>query len=314
MSDHRRPCITCGPSAVLEPLFRKGGYTILRCRSCELVFASPHPTRDELDRIYSKSFFQVGEKFAGLARSPGMLNAARRALRLLASPGVIRGRWLDVGCATGDFMMAARPHVEQIAGVEMSTYAVDQARARGLADVVAGDFLEVSLDAGVVDVVTMWDVIEHMPDPLAALRRAADVLRDDGMLALSTGDIESLAALMTGRFWHLMIPPRHLYFFSPATIGTLLVRAGFEILSVSKPGKRVPLDFAFWKLATLVAPRAGGAALRLGAAIRLGRLAPFVNLRDIMTVVARKRPAEAAPSVTDVAAHALDPPLEVRRS
>ena len=298
----------------MEPVFRKGGYAILRCWSCGLVFASPHPTRDELDRMYSKSFFQVGEKFAGLARSPGMLNAERRVLRLLASPGVLRGRWLDVGCATGDFMVAARPHVKQITGIEMSTYAVDQARARGLHNVMAGDFLEVSFDAGLVDVVTMWDVIEHVPDPLAALRRAADVLRDDGMLVLSTGDVESLAARMTGRFWHLMIPPRHLYFFSPATIGTLLVRAGFEILSVSKPGKRVPLDFAFWKLATLVTPRAGGAALRLGAAIRLGRLAPLVNLRDIMTVVARKRPAGAAPSVTDAAAQGLDPPPNVRRS
>ena len=111
---------------------------------------------------------------------------------------------------------------------------------------------------------------------------------------------------MMGRFWHLMIPPRHLYFFSPVTIRKLLSQAGFEAVVVSKPGKRVPLDFALWKLASLVTPRAGSAALRLGALTHLGRLAPFVNLWDIMTIVARKRPLGMTPSPEDVSTHQYD--------
>jgi len=106
-----------------------------------------------------------------------------------------------------------------------------------------------------------------------------------------------------GRFWHLMIPPRHLYFFSPVTIRNLLSQAGFEAVVISKPGKRVPLGFALWKLASLVIPGAGSAALRLGALTHLGRLAPFVNLWDIMTIVARKRPVGMTPSPEDVSTH-----------
>ncbi|MDP6373150.1 MAG: class I SAM-dependent methyltransferase [Vicinamibacterales bacterium] len=299
MSDQRRSCHACGLSAAVEALYRKGAYTILRCRSCGLVFTDPHPTHEELERIYSESFFQVGEKFAGQSRSPGMLNAERRARWLLEQRGVTAGRWLDVGCATGDFMMAARPHVAQISGIEMSSYAADRARARGLLDVTNGDALDVSLSADPFDVVTMWDVVEHVIDPQAVLQRASTLLRDGGVLALSTGDIESLAARLMGRFWHLMIPPRHLYFFSPSTIARLLDRAGFDTVSVSRPGKCVPLDFAFWKAATLITPRAGPVALRLSAAAHLGRLAPFVNLGDIMTVLARKRPS-SAPGMTKV--------------
>ncbi|HJO39554.1 MAG TPA: class I SAM-dependent methyltransferase [Vicinamibacterales bacterium] len=293
MNDELAGCRACGSSADAEHLYRKNGYAILRCRACGLVFASPHPSRAELGRIYSESFFQVGEKFAGQSRSPGTLNAERRARWLREQRGVTAGRWLDIGCATGDFMMAARPYVMQVSGIEMSSYAADQARARGPLDVTTGDVLDVSLGAEPFDVVTMWDVVEHVTDPLATLRRASDALRDGGVLALSTGDIESVAARVMGRFWHLMIPPRHLYFFSPSTIASLLDRAGFDAVSVSKPGKRVPLDFAVWKAATLITPKAGPVALRLSAAAHLGRLAPFVNLGDIMTVLARKRSSAA---------------------
>ena len=125
---------------------------------------------------------------------------------------------------------------------------------------------------------------------------------------MSTGDIGSLVARVMERFWHLMIPPRHLYYFSPVTIRNLLSQAGFEAVVVSKPGKRVPLDFALWKLASLVIPGAGSAALRLGALTHLGRLTPFVNLWDIMTVVARKRSLGVAPTLEDVASHPRDFP------
>ena len=308
ISVKQRSCITCGPSAGSEHLYRKGAYSILRCPLCGLIFASPHPGPDELMRLYSESFFQVGTKFASQTGSPGMVNAERRVQRLLANPDVARGRWLDVGCATGDFMMAARPHVGHIAGIEMSTFAAKQAHTRGLRDVTVGDFLEVNLDTKSIDVVTMWDVIEHVSDPLAILQRACGVLRDGGVLALSTGDIGSLFARVMGRFWHLMIPPRHLYFFSPVTLRNLLEQAGFETVAVSKPGKLVPLDFVVWKLAFLFMPCTGPAVLRLSALARLGRLRPFINLWDIMTVVARKRSLGVAPTLEDVASHPRDFP------
>ncbi|MCS5701724.1 MAG: hypothetical protein NZ847_03715 [Acidobacteria bacterium] len=93
MSDERRCCIMCTPPAVSEHLFRKGDYAILRCRLCGLIFASPHPTHDELEKIYSESFFQVGEKFSGQTGSSGRLNAEHRVRRLLTTPGATRGRW-----------------------------------------------------------------------------------------------------------------------------------------------------------------------------------------------------------------------------
>jgi hypothetical protein len=134
----------------------------------------------------------------------------------------------------------------------------------------------------------MWDYIEHVPDPAASLRRAFDALGHGAYLAISTGDASSLVARLTGRFWHLMIPPKHLYFFTPDTLARILGAAGFHMAALERPGKRVPLDFAVWKAASTVSPHLGPPTLRAVNRLGLGRFQPPVNLRDIMTVYARK--------------------------
>jgi len=282
-----RPCALCGERRALAPRFRTGGYTIVRCEGCGLVFTNELPSRAELDEIYSPRFFDVGAKFDPEApASPGLANARRRVARLLELPGVGVEAWLDVGCATGDFLVAARGRVRDVRGVELSRYAAELARARGL-EVWTGDFLDVAVPPASFDVVTMWDYLEHVRDPGANLAKARAAVREGGYLAITTGDVDSLIARLMGRRWHLMIPPRHLYFFSPRTLAAFLERHGFGVVSVRRPGKRVPLDFAAWKAASLVAPRFAAPVARAAQRLGLGRLAPPVNLGDIMTVVAR---------------------------
>ncbi len=283
-----RSCNLCGEQKDIRPQYRKGNFSVVRCRACSLVYVDELPTQAGLEKIYSPSFFEVGEKFAGASKSPSLVNAQQRIDELVALPEVQLGRWLDVGCATGDFLLAAAAVVSEADGVEMSAYAAERAKTRGVSSVHTGDFLDVELEDSAFDFVSMWDYIEHVTDPVANLRRAFQILRPGGYLALTTGDIESLAARFMGRYWHLMIPPKHLYFFSPKTIEEMLTNAGFRSISITWPGKRVPFDFVTWKLTNLFLPNAGALVLRINKALRLGKLAPFVNLYDIMTVYARK--------------------------
>ncbi len=183
-------------------------------------------------------------------------------------------------------------------GVELSPIATAQAHRRGN-DVTTGDFLDVDVPTGKFDLVSMWDYVEHVPDPAASLRKALGLLKPGGYLALSTGDVDSRMARASGRFWHLMIPPKHLYSFSPGTITRLLAAAGFEAIEIHRPGKRVPLDFALWKLTSLAAPGLGRGVLRACVALGLGRIAPRINLGDIMTVYARKPQVAATPRPRD---------------
>ena len=286
MTEHR-PCGCCGEMAQLARRFTKNGYTIVRCCVCGLQYVNQLPAPAELRTIYGEEFFHVGKKFSGHPASAGLINARQRveAVRGLAAVG--RTRWLDVGCATGDFLACAASVVDEVSGIELSAFAAEKARERDL-DVTTGDFLQAEVPRTAFDVVSMWDYVEHVPDPAANLEKAFDVLKLGGYLALSTGDVDSLLARLAGRFWHLMIPPRHLYFFSSVTIRRLLTAAGFDLVQIGRPGKRVPLDFAAWKLATMTVPGLSAAVVHTCARLGIGRVAPPVNLFDIMTVYARK--------------------------
>ena len=283
-----RPCNVCGEHEMIRLLYHKRGYSIVQCKTCSLVYVNELPSRVELDTIYSADFFQVGTKFTRHSQSPNFLNAQERVKRLMSLPGVGLEKWLDVGCATGDFVSAAKPFVAEANGIEISHYAASQAQARGAYNVFVGDFLEVDVGTNQYDVVSMWDFIEHVRDPTANLQKAFDVLKPGGYLVLSTGNIESAMAKLTGRFWHLMIPPRHLHFFSPSTIRYMLTAAGFNSISIVHSGKRVPLDFVIWKLTYLAHQGASNFVLRLATLFRLGKIAPIINLGDIMTVYACK--------------------------
>lgn len=283
-----RPCHLCSETDRLRRRFRRSGYTIVRCESCGLIYTNEIPSAEELAKIYDAGFFAVGRKFANEAKSVGMVNAKQRIASILALPGIGRERWLDVGCATGDFMAAASgTGVRSVKGVELSEFAASRARERGL-DVVTSGFDEAPVEPGAADLVTMWDYLEHTVDPAASLGKAFGALAPGGYLVISTPDAGSLMARLMGRFWHLMIPPKHLHFFSEDTLIRLLQQAGFRMVAVERPGKRVPLDFAAWKAASVVAPPLGPRVLSLATRLGLGRLRPSINLLDIITVYARK--------------------------
>jgi SAM-dependent methyltransferase len=294
-----KACGLCGEDQELDYLYRKNVYPILRCRSCTLVYVDAALTEEDLDRIYGASFFNIGSKFAGEVSSPGAANAALRVERLLQLPEVGLDCWLDVGCANGDFLLAAGGQVKRTCGVEISSYASEAARQRGIEAIWRGDFLEAQLPRTGFDLISMWDYIEHVQEPLANLRKAYELLRPGGYLALSTGDIGSPIARLMGRIWHLMIPPKHLYFFSRSTLRSMLTTAGYYNITIRYYGKRVPADFMLWKLASLAHPGLGERALHLANYFKLERLAPQVNLWDIMTVIARK-PISAGNTVTNV--------------
>ncbi len=288
-----RPCNICGEKAALTALYRKWRFTVVRCDTCRLVYIGEYPSYADLEAVYSDSFFDLGEKFQVKTAGPMYANILERIAALMALPEIGTERWLDVGCATGGFIAAASDVAQTVDGVEFSSWAAGQARTLTDAHVQAGDFLDAAAVAGSYDVVTMWDYLEHVVDPMANLRKTFEVLKPGGYLSLSTGNVESLVARIAGRYWHLMTPPEHLFFFSPDTVTRALREAGFEIVSVRRPGKRVPLDFMMWKVALLFLPRASVAARRWGARLRLGKVAPRINFFDIMTVTARRPAARA---------------------
>ncbi len=186
------------------------------------------------------------------------------------------GRLLEVGCAYGFFLDAAKGF--EGTGVEISESAREQCRQRGLA--VFPTVAEAAR-RGPFDVAVMLDCIEHLSDPAATLTEVHRVLAPDGLLWITTGDWASWLARAMGRHWRLMTPPQHLFYFSSVTLPALLERLGFTVLRRDRPWKHVPLGLAAYQVGSRV-----GVRWRSLESIQVG--VP-VNLFDTIRVMARKR-------------------------
>lgn len=283
-------CVVC--SHVFAPAghirWTKDGYDIVRCPSCGLLFRAELPTQADLDGIYGLEYFQGGAEgyLDYVADEEVHRLSARRRLGVLEQV-VPRGQLLDVGAAAGFFVDEARKRGWDAAGIDVSEPMVEWGRRELNAPLERRLLADLPDEA--FDAVTMWDYIEHSIDPAADLRRAHELLRAGGVLALSTGDAATLVARASGSRWHLLTPRHHNFFFTAATLSRLLAQSGFAVVSLDHRGSRYPVRYLVHKSRTLVPARALDTLTGRLARSRLGAIPLPVNLWDIVTVVARRK-------------------------
>lgn len=168
---------------------------------------------------------------------PAFPAGPRRALLRRLKDAQVRGlvvrpgaRFLDVGCGDGRFLEFARDLGLDVAGVEPGAGA-KRAQARGL-DVREGTLLDARFPDAAFDVVAFNHSFEHVPDPEATLREASRILRPGGLVVVAVPNADSWAARRFGEHWAQLDAPRHLYGWSPRTLGLLGARVGLEVARV----------------------------------------------------------------------------------
>jgi 2-polyprenyl-3-methyl-5-hydroxy-6-metoxy-1,4-benzoquinol methylase len=239
-------CALCGGDRAI-PLFEKGGFAFVRCDACGLVSLDPLPTPAALAAHHEASYREGA--YTGFAAADDVRTAIAEDRLARLRPLAAAGRWLDVGCSTGAFVAAAARAGLAAEGLEVSAAAVETARARGIT--VHHGAVEAFAPDAPLAVVTAFDVIEHLPDPVGFARRVRPWLGGDGLLALTLPNVASVAARVMGRHWFYYAAPDHVHYFTPATIRRLLAQAGFAQVMVHGASKPLTLDYASEQLARM---------------------------------------------------------------
>lgn len=289
---NERTCPLCGNSTYAALGAPRLAH-LWRCAFCDLVSVRSLPASEDLHAVYGEAYFrntrseEMGYEDYEQDRYC-IVKTARRRLATIERHHPVRGHLLDVGCALGFFADTARSRGWEAEGIDISQHAVDYATGELGLPARQGVLEDGGYDQESLDVITMWDVIEHVTDPVAELRLVYGLLRPGGLLMLSTPDVGSLVARATGARWMgYKLAEEHLYYFDRKTIGLALERAGFAVVEERPVGKDVSLDFFAKRLRLYAPPAASALAWSLDKA-GLGRASVYVNPRDILSVVARK--------------------------
>ena len=210
---------------------------LVRCRRCGLEYINPRPRAKAIVDAYSR-----GDDPAYVSQVDARQRTFDRALAQIE--GLRPGGWrlLDVGTAAGAFLAAARERGWTVEGCEPNRWLADWGSRHYGLNIRAGELFDQPFVAASFDVVTLWDVIEHTPDPARVIGRARELVRPGGLLIVNYPDRGSWLARLLGRRWPFLSSV-HLYYFTRDTITRLLERHGFGVLMMRPHVQRLELDY-----------------------------------------------------------------------
>lgn len=192
---------------------------VLQCKDCGLCYLGPRPTVETIGAFYPQGY----DPYHSHDESKSTKATSKEFSIKPARPD---STMLDFGCGSGAFLSKMRNLGWNVTGVDFSSHAVETTKSLGI-EAYQGGFEHSAIAGRKFDVITMRQVLEHLHDPLGALKAARSLLKADGMLSVSVPNLKSFAYRVFGENWTGIDFPRHLIFFTPDTLCGLLQKAGF---------------------------------------------------------------------------------------
>lgn len=239
--------------ADLVQKFRASGDELLidqlvRCRGCGLQYVNPRLAGDLILSGYTE-----GDDPTYVSQLEARERTFAASLDEIERAAGGKGRLLDIGTAAGAFVAAATKRGWQAEGCEPNAWLAEWGRKHYGITIRQGSLFDQPYETESFDVITLWDVIEHTPDPSAVLERCRALLKPGGILVVNYPDIGSWIARVLGRRW-LFLTSVHLHYFDRRTIRVILEKTGYSVETVRPHFQRLELDYILFRGAILSRP------------------------------------------------------------
>jgi len=234
------------PDEIMET-FRSSGDEVLvdqlvRCQNCGLQYLTPRLKSDLIISGYSE-----GTDEAFVSQNTARERTFAKSLDLIEKMRPQKGRLLDIGTAGGAFLGVANRRGWSVSGCEPNRWMAEWGSDHYEIDIRPGTIFDMDLPDDAFDVVTLWDVLEHTPDPQAVLKECRRVLRPGGLLVVNYPDIHSVVARLMGRKWVFLLSV-HLYYFTPDTVRAILAETGFQVKRSKKHWQSLELGYILFRM------------------------------------------------------------------
>jgi SAM-dependent methyltransferase len=227
------PCPVCGQTGAQEWLRapdrfhgRRQSYLLARCSACSLVWQSHPPGPADMHHHYTDAYHKLIS--ASGENSPERWKSRKETLARYKQSGAL----LDMGCSSGAFLESLKGGPWKLSGIEMSAEGARTAESRSGAKVFVGNVLDAPFPRESFDVITCFDVLEHLYEPREVMARVGEWLKPGGIFYVLVPNIDSAEARVFGSYWHGLEMPRHLFHYSPASLKFLAESAGLREVSL----------------------------------------------------------------------------------
>lgn len=243
-------CKICQSDSIAKKFNLYGPHDIYTCRNCSVEFMSPQLTDAEITELYSENYYQSwGISGSRENESSKNMKIATFLLRLDKIKNYIsKGKVLDVGCATGYFLEAAKLRGYTPYGVELSNYSSTIAKEKfGQENIFNGKLEDCTFTSGMFSAVTMFDLIEHVRSPLDTVKAASSLLTSEGIIVITTPDNSSVSNKLMGKKW-THYKREHFYYFNKKSLDYAARECNMKIVYSERSNKALNIDYLHTQL------------------------------------------------------------------
>lgn len=236
LEDRNCPICSSG-SGKLE--MQKDGHDIKRCGECDIVYVSPVFSSSHYLEIYDEDETrELSKIYSNQSHEYRLARFGRERVERMSQfiPSEIQVPvYLDVGCSTGFTVEAAQEAGWNATGIDLNSSCIEFGQNRGL-NLICEDLFASDFKDGTFDAISLFDVLEHLIDPVKVLNKVWELLKPNGVVYIYVPNYDSASRILMGKEAHFIWPTHHLTYFNIPTLTDALERNDFEPLFLETEG------------------------------------------------------------------------------